>query len=183
MPPVRSSRVRHSRRVSAGFTLVELIVTMMIVSFAVLGITYALSFAFSHQSDGMWQARTVALAESYIEEITARRYDENTPLGGVPPCAPATLACSIPGPDGEPRAAFDDVDDYDGLDESPPRDADGGVRAGYEGYRVQVQVTYASVAQITALGLDDSTDAKLVTVTVTPPMASSMSFPVLRSNY
>ena len=45
----------------SGFTLVELIVTMMLVSIAVLGISYALSFAFTHQSDGLWQAKAVAL--------------------------------------------------------------------------------------------------------------------------
>jgi len=175
MPPASE---QHS-----GFTLVELIVTMMIMSFAVLGITYALSFAFSHQSDGLWQARSVALAQSYIEEIMARRYDENSPLGGVPPCSLATVACSAVGNDGETRATFDDVDDYHGLDESPPRDADDAVRAGYTGYRVQVQVAYADAGQIAGLGLDDTTDAKVITVTVTPPVASPMSFPVVRGNF
>ncbi|MDH3640890.1 MAG: prepilin-type N-terminal cleavage/methylation domain-containing protein [Gammaproteobacteria bacterium] len=167
----------------SGFTLVELILTMMLISIAVLGITYALSFAFTHQSDGLWQAKSVALAESYIEEIMARRYDEVTPLGGVPPCAPATVACSAIGLDGEVRAEFDDVDDYDGIDDLPPVDVNGNPRAEYAGFRVQVSVAYADVAQVAALGLDNTTDAKLVTVTVTPPGQSDMSFPIVRGNY
>lgn len=166
-----------------GFTLVELIVTMMLISVAVLGISYALSFAFSHQSDGLWQVKSIALAQSYIEEISARRFDEMTPVGGVPPCSASTTACTAPGPEGESRALFDDVDDYDGLNESPPRDAQGSARPGYEGYRVLISVEYMNAGQIGALNLDDATDAKLVLVSVIPPGGSTMSFPVLRTNF
>lgn len=166
-----------------GFTLVELIITMTVVTVAVLGISYALSFAFSHQSDGLWQARAVALGEAYIEEIMARRFDETTPLGGVPPCSPTTVACTGPGPEGETRAQFDDVDDYHGVADAPPVDADGNVRADYAGYRVDVTVAYATPAQVASFGLDANTDAKVVTVTVTPPAGGPMAFNVVRGNY
>jgi MSHA pilin protein MshD len=156
---------------------------MVLISIAVLGLSQALAFAFAHQSDGLWQARSVALAESYIEEIMARRYDEATPLGGVPPCAPAAVPCTAVGDDGDTRARFDDVDDYHGLDEQPPLDADGNPRSEYSGYRVQVAVAYADAAQVTALGLDDTSDAKLITVDVTPPGQAPMSFAVVRANF
>lgn len=168
----------------AGFSLVELVVTMVVISIAVLGITNALSFAFAHQSDGLWQAKSVALAESYLEEIMARRFDEATPLGGVPACSPVTVPCSAVGVDGEPRAEFDDVDDYHGIDDMPPVDANGNPLAEYPGFRVQVTVAYADAAQVAALGLDATTDAKLVTVLVTPPGGkSTMEFPMLRTNF
>lgn len=176
MPAPAASRVR-------GFTLVELVVTMVVISIAVLAIGQALSFAFARQSDGLWQAKAVALAESYVEEILARRFDEAAPVGGVPPCAPSAIPCSAAGADGEPRAQFDDVDDYHGLNEQPPLDADGNPRAEYARYRVQVRVAYPDAAQQAALGLDDATDAKLITVDVTPPGESVMSFRVVRGNY
>ena len=166
-----------------GVTLVELIVTMMLISIAVLAISNTLSFALSRQSDGMYQIKSIALAKAYLEEIGARRYDETTPVGGVPPCSPSTTACSALGNDGEARSQFDDVDDYDGLDESPPLDAQGNPRTGYPGYRVQISVAYANAAQIAAFNLDDATDAKLITVTVTPPGSSPVDFPVLRTNF
>lgn len=178
--PVSSALQRPSAR---GFTLVELVVTLLLISVAVLGISYALSFAFSRQSDGLWQAKAVALAESYLEEIMARRFDERTPLGGVPPCSPATVPCSSIGPDGESRAGYDDVDDYHGLDEQPPRDADGNFRPGYDAYRVQIEVSYLDAAAVAALGLDDVTDAKRVLVRVLPPQAGALEFPLLRTNY
>jgi MSHA pilin protein MshD len=167
----------------SGVTLVELIVTMMLISIAVLALSNTLTFAFSHQSDGLFQVKSSTLALSYIEEISARRYDENTPVGGVPPCSPATVACSTPGSDGETRAQFDDIDDYDGLDEIPPVDALGNLLDGYDGYRVEISVGYADAAQIAAFNLNDATDAKLITVTVTPPGDSPLSFPMLRANF
>jgi len=170
-------------RASRGFTLVELVVTLVVVSIAMLAIGQALSFAFARQSDGLWQAKAVALAQSYVEEIKARRYDEAAPVGGVPPCAPAAVPCSAVGTDGETRAQFDDVDDYHGLDEQPPLDPDGNPRSDYARYRVQVSVAYLDAVQVAAFGLDDATDAKLITVAVTPPGAAVMSFPVLRANY
>lgn len=170
-------------RASRGFTLVELVVTLVVVSIAVLAIGQALSFAFARQSDGLWQAKAVALAQAYVEEIKARRYDEAAPAGGVPPCAPAAVPCSAVGTDGETRAQFDDVDDYHGLDEQPPLDPAGNPRSDYARYRVQVSVAYLDAAQVAAFGLDDATDAKLITVAVTPPGEAVMSFPVLRANY
>lgn len=168
---------------AAGFTLVELVVTMVVISVAVLGISQALAFALSRQSDGLWQAKAVALAQSYVDEIVSRRYDEASPVGGVPPCAPAAIACTPVGPDGESRSGFDDVDDYDGLDEQPPLDVEGNPRSEYAGYRVQVSVAYVDAAQASALGLDDTSDAKLITVSVTPPGQATLAFPIVRGNY
>ena len=156
---------------------------MVIVSIAMLGITSTLSFAFSHQSDGLVQAKSVALAQSYLEEIAARRFDEATPLGGVPACAPASVPCSAIGADGESRDQFDDVDDYDGVDDMPPLDIHGNPRTEYASYRVQVAVAYLTASQVSALGLDVTSDAKLVTVTVTSPAQTPMQFSMLRSNF
>ena len=168
-----------------GFTLVELVLTMVIISIAALGVMTSLSFAVTHQSDGLWQARAVALARSYFEEIQAKRYDENTPNGGVPRCSPATTACSAASAfdDGESRSAFDDVDDYHGVSDLPPLDAEGSARSGYDRFQVDVSVRYLSSAEVTSLGVDDITDAKVVTVLVTPPNGRALSFTQLRGNY
>ena len=176
--------VRECGTVS-GFTLIELVVAMLILAIAGLGVTYALSLGLRHQSDALWQSKAVALGESYMEEILARRYDEHSPVGGVPPCSPATTACAAAGAfdDGEARAAFDDVDDYDGLVEQPPLDANGNPRSGYDSYRVAVSVEYPTAAQVGALGLDAATDAKLVTVTVSTPEGGSMAFGAIRGNF
>ncbi len=170
---------------SNGFTLIETIISMVVITIAVLGITGALSFGFKHQSDGLWQAKATALGQAYMEEILSRRYDENTPIGGLPACSPATTPCTPTGSfnDGETRAQFDDVDDYDVVDDAPPVDADGVPRTNYDGYRVQVDVSYANATQVTALGLASNQDIKIIDVTVTPPNAAPMTFSALRANF
>lgn len=157
---------------------------MVILSIAALAMSQALGFAFVHSSDGLWQARTVALAEAYLEEAAARRYDEATPTGGVPPCSPTTTACSAIGPDaGESRALFDDVDDYDGLAEAPPQDAQGNPRTAFASYRIEMAVRYLTSGEVTALGLDATTDAKHISVTVIPPGRAAQTFTQLRGNF
>lgn len=178
------TRCRGARQLR-GFTLIELIVTMLIISIAALGVMFSLSLGLRHQSDAMWQPKAVALAESYMEEILGRRYDEGSPSGGIPPCSTTTTACSAAAAfnDGETRAQFDDVDDYNGLIEQPPRDVNGNPRADYDSYRVAVSVAYATPAQVAQLGLDGPTDAKLVTVTVSTPESGALSFSALRGNF
>lgn len=168
-----------------GFSLVEMIVTILIISIATVGISSSLAFGLRHQSDGIWRTKAVALAEAYAEEISARRYDENTPNGGVPACSPTTTSCSIAAnfDDGETRGNYDDVDDYNGISDLPPQDASGTPRTGYNNYRVSVSVAYASATQVSALGLADASDAKIITIRVTPPGQADMAFTLLRSNY
>lgn len=170
---------------SDGFTLVEAILTMMVVSIAALAMTSVLSFGVAHSADGLWQAKAVGLAEGYIEQIMARRFDEQTPLGGVPACSAATVPCSTPAAfnDGEARADFDDVDDFDGVDDVGALDGDGAPIAGYERYRVVVEVAYPNAAQQAELGLSAADDAKIVTVTVTPPAERPMAFRVVKANF
>jgi MSHA pilin protein MshD len=119
-----------------------------------------------------------------MEEILARRFDEATPLGGVPACDPSGTPCSSIGVDaGESRALFDDVDDYDGVDDSPPQNAEGVDRLNYAGYRVRVSVAYADAAEQTAYGLDGASDAKPITVTVSHPTGSALVFSAYKGNY
>ena len=181
---VRNSRLANAHR-AAGFTLVELVLTLLLISIAALGVGYTLSFGLGREADSLWQTKSVALAAAYFEEIEAKRYDETSPLGGVPPCSPSTTACSGAGAfnDGETRAQYDDVDDFNGLVDAPPRDAEGNVRTGYESYSVSVTVAYLAGAIATGLGLDGVTDAKRVEVAVTSPEGKVLRFAAVRANF
>jgi MSHA pilin protein MshD len=81
--PAADAQHRTASR-ECGFTLIELVVTMLIISIAALGVMYSLSLGLRHQSDAIWQPKAVALAGSYMEEILGRRYDEQSPSGGTP---------------------------------------------------------------------------------------------------
>lgn len=184
-----------------GITMVELILTIVIISVALVGISAAMTAGSSRSSDITLQLRTVALAQAYLDEILGKRFDENTRNRGIPPCRPlSSRLCTAEGSfgsdGGETRATFDDVDDYHGLDEgdgqvNPLQDADGNTRTGYDNFRVQVSVRYINIAggeeeETLGIGpeLDGETDAKVVTVTVSSrSQPDGFKFSAYKSNF
>lgn len=167
-----------------GFTLVEAVITISIVSIALLAISQALSFGLQHSSDGIGQARTVNLAQAYFEEISAKRFAEATPAGGVPACSATTTPCGSIGPEAsETRSTYDDIDDFDGLADAPPRDAQGNLRPGYESYSVDIAVRYLTAAEVVDLGIDTTTDAKRISVQITPPAREPQEFVAIHGNF
>ncbi|MDH7942689.1 prepilin-type N-terminal cleavage/methylation domain-containing protein [Pseudohongiella sp. SYSU M77423] len=164
-----------------GVTLIELIAVIVILGISLIGVTTAISSAVSRSSDVLLEARALALAQSYLDEILSRRFDENTPPRGIPPCRSNCTDEVNFGPDGgeSDRQDFDDVDDYDGLDEgyeqaNPLQDAEGNTRTGYENFRVRVSVRYLELGSGGAEenlasapnDLTDAQDAKFIKVTV-----------------
>lgn len=166
-----------------GATLVELVITIVLMSLVLVAIASTLSFSSSRSADLLYQVKLVELGQAYLEEILTKRFDENSPTGGVPACSPSTVSCGAIGSEEAERAQFDDVDDYHLLNESPPMDPDGVVRQNYAGYRVEVQVAYVTEAQRAELVLDEVTDAKLIRVTIVPPAGSSLAFSVYKGNF
>jgi MSHA pilin protein MshD len=133
----------------SGLTLIELVAVIIILAIALLGVTTAISGAMSRTSDVLIETRAVALAQSYLDEIFGKRFDEHSSPRGIPPCR---TNCSDEvdfGVDGAEtvRADFDDVDDYHQLAEGDGesnalQDADGNDRVGYQNYRVSVSLRY-----------------------------------------
>lgn len=111
-----------------GISLIELIIFIVILSVALTGITLIYINATRYSADPMVRIRSIELAQSTLEEILLKAYDNNTPIGGgcVQMTGIATTLCSsgiIPasdpvagtplGTDGETsRSIFNDVDDY-----------------------------------------------------------------------
>lgn len=177
--------VLSAARAGAGFTLVELVMSIVLLGLALASVSVTMAHSAGRSSDGLWQVKVVELSDAYFAEILARRFDENSAPGGIPACSISTTPCSaaVAFSDGETRTQFDDVDDYDGLDESPPRDASGNVRSDYTGYRVQISVAYADAGMIAAYALDDATDAKVITARVSAPGQNPLTFTAYRGNY
>jgi len=178
-----------------GFTLVEMVVTIVILAIALAGVAAMVSLGSSNSADTMLETRAIALGQSYLDEIMGRRFDERSAASGLSPCyllppgggRRCTAIASL-GPDGGEgsRDLFDDVDDYDGLAEGdgeadPLQDAEGLERSGYENFNVTVSVRYAGNDPV--LGLN-ATDAKLITVTVKyRGLADGWNFSVYKGNY
>lgn len=127
-PLTRGSTMRPSP-VQRGFTLIELIVAIVVLAAGLAGIMLVFTQAVAKSTDPMLQQQAIALAEGYLDEILSKN--------NAPNCTAVDSS--------SPRAEKIAVADYNGLDESPPKDIQGNELGGLEGYRVQVSVNTGSL--------------------------------------
>jgi MSHA pilin protein MshD len=178
--------------------LVESVAVIVVLSIALIAVVRTLSDLTIFGSTTYDETRAIELAESIIGEIRSKRFDESSPVGGVPPCdgVSGALACTTSanlGPEaGETsspytRVNFDDVDDYDGVDEGSGSatghdllDVAGNQRSGYQNFRVQIAVSYSGNVAPRSGAL---TDSKKVELTVTQPNGEALDFTFHVANY
>ena len=126
-----------------GATLIELVITIAIVSIALVTLITLTSQSTGRSMDPMLQEQATAVAESYLDEITQKSYcDPDVATDCVAACVSSACglaACTVAeGPAN--RDLFDDVCDYDGLSDSGAKDQNGIALAGLGSYNVSVQV-------------------------------------------
>jgi len=110
-----------------GVTLVELLVSIVVVAVASSAVLGVMSLTAQGSADPMIRHQAAAIAESYLEEILLK------------PIADPD------GIDGEvARVDFDDIDDYDGLSDAGARDQFGNPIASLAAYDVSVAVAASS---------------------------------------
>ncbi|MDI9246677.1 type II secretion system protein [Marinobacter sp. CHS3-4] len=159
-----------------GATLIELVMTIVIISVAIAGVVGAFGLITSRSAGPLDQTRAVELAQLYMDEIITKKYDDNTPPGGVPKYSGS---CNIGAEGGETRGTFDDVDDYDGLNDSPPSSAEGAL-SGFNDFTVTVAV--ACAGDDSGIGLPAS-EAKRIDLTITVPGGTNFVFSAYRANF
>jgi MSHA pilin protein MshD len=137
---------RAATGTQAGFTLIELIFFIVVVSVGIVGILRVMDVSVTHSADPLIRKQTVAIAESLLEEILLKSYND--------PDGVAVVEAT--------RALYDDVSDYAGYTTSGGMvDIGGNPIAGLALYNVSNVV----VVNVTLNGLN----ARKVTVTVTGP--------------
>ena len=119
---------------NGGATLIEMIVSIVIISVSVTAVMMVIAQVGRSSADPMLRTQATAIAQAYMDEILVQAL--NDPDGGETGAAEA----------GETRANFDDVSDYHGLaDTGGARDQMGLPIAGLAGYNVDVAVTNATI--------------------------------------
>ena len=156
-----------------GMSLVEMILTIVIISVAMVASLRSFSVLSGRSSDVMVQTRALDLAQLYIDEILSHRFDEDTGVYGTPTF---TGACRITD-DGENRDDYDDVDDFAEISNEAPALIDSSLAADYAGFTVSVDVACDDSIGVNTDG------AKLVTVTITDPIGNDSVFSVYKGNY
>ncbi len=133
MKPPLLSRTR-------GFSLIELIITIVVLAIALTVIFLALDTSISHSADPMVESQAVAIGQAYLGEILDKSY---TDLPCPTPCT---------------RADYNDIDDYNGLVNDGAENQFGTPIPGLGAYDITVAVTTTTLS---------GAPAKLVTVNVT----------------
>ena len=204
-----------------GFTLIELVIGIVAFAIVITLVTGLILPQASRSIDPIFQVRATELAQGLLSEINAKAFDEasSQSIGGnvrcnenIPVVDPITRVVTPPdtvlddpgefpctqsgalGPDGEVRASFDDVDDFNGLAVSGAGIVNSlgeGISLGalnlYEGFQVQVSVFYDSNFD----GINDdagntgtvSGNVKFIGVLVTTPNNDTLQFSSYRTNF
>ena len=183
-------RIRKAAR-AGGFSLIELIVFIVVVSIAVAGVLVVLTTTVKSSSDPGIRKQMLAIAEAILEEVQLMPFtfcdpdDANvitaTSTAG---CATASNAEGASSPQsGESRGSlatpYDNVWDYRTFGLTGITDISGTAIAGLGGYSATVAVAAAALGGITS-GTGDSV---LITVTVTSPQGDSIRLDGYRTRY
>jgi MSHA pilin protein MshD len=157
-----------------GFSLIELIITIVVLSIALSALTSSLFKGVGRNADPLWQTKASQLSQAYLDEILSMRFAESSPLGGG-----SIGSCSIDGTEiGEAgvtgRSLYDDVDDYHDLTETA--DFLDTTVSSYSGYTVGIKVSCIEQGNPTL------TNSKLIVLTITSPTQQSLKFSVIRSD-
>ncbi|OKY24859.1 type II secretion system protein [Thalassotalea sp. PP2-459] len=177
---------------SKGFTLIETIVGMVVLSISFAVLTSLLYPATEQSASVLHQIRGAELAQSMLNEIQQKAFDENSDKsGGRLRCGETGIAAcstSMGNEEANERKQFDDVDDYHGLIYNVGEIEDSQENAlDYLGYTLSVKVgndsDYNGVTYEEGDTDDNRNTAKLITVTVTTPTGYELTFSTYRTNH
>jgi MSHA pilin protein MshD len=151
------------RRKNSGFTLIEIITTIVVVGIAATALLSVFSHMVKGSADPMIQQQATTIAEAYLEEILLKSYadPDGTEVGEV-------------------RATYDDIDDYNGLpNPDDVRDQNGDEIVLLADFSVSVNVVDSALNDI----LNTSGNAMLITITVTHSAIDPTVLHGYRTNY
>ena len=141
-----------------GFTLIELIIFIVVVSAGLAGILSVMNTVVKSSADPMVRKQTIAIAESLLEEILLKDFAK--------PTGSTALGFSA----GGSRNLFDCVTDYSGYNTTTGIvDMLGATVPGLGGYKISPPVAIVASADLTGVA------ALRVTVSVTDPTGNTIS--------
>jgi MSHA pilin protein MshD len=108
---------RHVHRHARGITLIEVVVSIVVIAVAGAALSSTLAYLSGTGNTSMLQAQAQSIANAYLNEITGKRFVAD----GVEPS----------------RAQYDDVADYNNLDDAVAQDVSGNAAGNF---RVRVAV-------------------------------------------
>ncbi len=157
-----------------GFSLIELIIFIVVISVALTGILMVMNTVTRHSADPLIHKQAIAAAESLLEEIQLQDFiDLNNGLAICPPASVVTPT--------NRSTDYHIVSCYNGYPNGGPAPGiyalDGTPVAGLENYSATVAIVPS------ALGAIAAGSAVLITVTVTEPQGGQVAISGYRTQY
>jgi MSHA pilin protein MshD len=183
---------------NAGFTLIELIIGIVVLSISLSIISTLIVPTEQKSADQIHQVKAAELGQSFLNDISARAFDHKSdmaggrvrcgePNDGSNPCTDASKLGPEDGIGGRidakeyDRKDYNDVDDFNGY-KSNENSLDDSLGESYSSFIIDVDVRCAEAD----LGLAPSSDCKLakrITVTVTTPLGTAIKFATHKANF
>jgi MSHA pilin protein MshD len=163
-----------------GFTLIEVILFVVVVSVGLAGLLLVFSTGVKNSADPMIRKQAMLIAEATLNEVMQKSFqndaadssNSSSTLGCTPTTTPACTANSWVS-----RPNYNDVDDFNGFFQTGIRQIDGSTAiSGLESYSLNISVAGS------ALGAISSANAKRITVTVNGG-GQTVSLSSYRTNY
>ncbi|MEH0672715.1 type II secretion system protein [Vibrio owensii] len=192
-------------RKQLGMTLAEMIIAIVLMGIAMVAFTSFLVPQIRDSAMPHYQTRATALGQSFMSQILARGFDENSDFdGGLLRCGEGTTGskqeeCTSPSDLGSDVSEnipenFNDVDDYIGCWSTPTTAGQcQGTNRGnisdilgtssedkYRNFRVEVGVAYDNLTATPPTGI---TEYKKVTITIFASNAQPLTLTAIRGNY
>lgn len=171
------------RHRQGGATLLELIVSIVVISIGLAGVLVVMDRNTRASADPVIRHQAVAIAEAYLEEILLKDFcDPNNANPCTPGNAPGNAAslCFVCPVAEVNRVDFDNVCDYNGRTDNGARDQLNAPIAGLGGYTVQTNVsTNGSLGALTG----GACEVLQVDVSVTPPSGPAIALSGFRTNF
>jgi prepilin-type N-terminal cleavage/methylation domain-containing protein len=142
VPPM----THHQSTTRRGLTLIEVVASTMIVGLMAVAALNALGAATKSANSIGNRAVAAGMADELMSEIVMQSYKD--------PDGPAIFGHES-GESTIVRSAFDDVDDYDGWNASPPQYRDGTIIPDRTDWRERVTVTYVTPTNLTTTSATD----------------------------
>ena len=155
------SKLNH--RYSHGVTLIELIISIVIISIAITGIMMLFAGTTKTSADPMVRAQALAIAQSYMDEIIMQPYTNDGNTSG--------------------RGNYNEVDDYNAITAgSTIEDQYGNPISSLAPYSVEVNVSVCSTGSCSSQL--STVQAKKITVTVSHSgLGINVPLTAYRANY
>lgn len=166
------SPITRAKKCRTGLSLIEVVVSTLIVAFIMTTSLQTVTTAVSIRSRTTQLQLGPALARDLMCEILARPYTD-------PDTESTTIGVDI-GEGSSNRTAFDDVDDFNGWSTASPEKPDGTAMPIGAGWKRSVNVSFITPSDMSVSMVD--LGLKRITVTATSPGGDATVIEALRSN-